>query len=53
MSSGQGTGHFDQVWSKWDVGKNMKKTCYQKETAAAEVAEMSKIQNMPGLRQAD
>ena len=30
VSSGQGTGYFDQVWSKWDVGKYVKKTCYHK-----------------------
>ena len=30
LSSGQGTGHFDQVWLKSDVGKYAKKTCCQK-----------------------
>ena len=30
-SSGQGTGHFDQVWSKSDVRRYVKKTCCQKE----------------------
>ena len=30
MSSGQGTGHFDQLWSKSNVGKYVKNTCCQK-----------------------
>ena len=30
LSSGQGTGHCDQVWLKSDVGKYAKKTCCQK-----------------------
>ena len=42
MSSGQGTGHYHQVWSKSDVGKYVKKTCCQKEEEAA--AETSRIQ---------
>ena len=29
VSSGSGTGHFDQVWSKSDVGKYVKKACCQ------------------------
>ena len=31
MSSGQGTGYCDQVWSKSNVGKYVKKMCCQKE----------------------
>ena len=31
LSSGQHTGHCDQVWSKLDVWKYVKKTCCQKE----------------------
>ena len=31
LSSGQGTGHFVQVWSESDVEKYVKKACCQKE----------------------
>ena len=46
MSSGQGAGHFDQVWLKSDVGKYVKKTCCQKkEDSAEKAAETRQIQD--------
>ena len=50
VSSGQGTGHFNQVWSKSNVGKNVKKTCCKKEKEKEEEEEeeeeeTSKIQD--------
>ena len=42
LSSGQGTGLSDQVWSKSDVGKYMKKTCCQKEKEEEEEEEERK-----------
>ena len=46
MSSGQGTGHYDQIWSKSDVGKYVKKTCCQKKIKKK--GETSKIQKPAG-----
>ena len=52
VSSGSGIGHCDQVWSKSDVGKYVKKTCCQKKKETRHCCRHRR-RTLPGWPQAD